>query len=216
MISIDDGLLTSCSGKNVELYLTVVNTVVTFFILLNFPSLGTPPWDLWFYCESSRAMLRTWNVDLRPSIHSWWSHSYYLDFFWAVLLYMEWLFFFNALLFLSFTERPTYLNSSAALKLFLPHLSWISTEITFWSMGPPTSNEYSKFMSHLRKRGTMFEGHHFHLLQGRIRHTQPSTFRGQLEPVNVIVFYNWEPLMTSVKLLRNSRSETHVEAPYLD
>lgn len=121
--------------------------------------------------------------------------------------------FFNALLFLSFTERPTYLNSSAALKLFLPYLSWISTEITFRFMRPPTSNEYSKFMSHLRKWGTMFEGHHFHFLRGRIRHTQPSTFRGQLEPVSVIVFYNWEPLMTSVKLLRNSRSETHVEGP---
>lgn len=199
-----------------ELYLTVVNTVVTFFILVNFPSLGTPPWDLWFYCESSCAVLRTWNVDLRPSIHSWWSHSYYLDFFELFSSIWNDFFFFNALLFLSFTERPISLNSSAALKFFLPHLSWISTEITFRFMGPPTSNEYSKFMSHLRKRGTMFEGHHFHLLWGRVGHTQPSTFRGQLEPVSVIVFYSWEPLMTFVKLLRNSRSETHVEAPYLD
>lgn len=167
---------------------------------------------LWiFTCYASH--MECWS----QAQHSFLMKSFLLSWlFWAILLYMEWLFFFNALLFLSFTERPSYLNSSAALKLFLPHLSWMSTEITFRFMGPPTSNEYSKFMSHLRKRGTMFEEHHFHLLWGRIGHTQPSTFRGQLEPVSVIVFYNWEPLMTSVKLLRNSRSETHVEAPYLD
>lgn len=98
---------------------SVVNKVVTFFILVNFPSLDTHPWDLWFYFESSRAMLHIWNVDLRPSIHSWWSHSYYLDFF--ELFSSIWNdFFFNTLLFPSLTHQLHWNYSCPICPEYLP------------------------------------------------------------------------------------------------